>query len=60
MRATLIGRRRRRIQVVDMEIVKTIVQATPTVNDPVKSDIDPPKPLKQPQFGTKPQSPQMG
>jgi hypothetical protein len=60
MRATLIGRRRRRIQFVDVEIVKPVVETPPTVNDPVKSDIAPPKPREQPQFGTKPQSPQMG
>ena len=59
MRATLI-RRRRRIRVLEVEIVTPAVETPPSVNDPIKSDIDPPKPRSQPQFGTKPQSPQMG
>jgi hypothetical protein len=58
MRATLI-RRRRRIRVIEVEVVKPEVETPPGVNDPVKSDLDPPKPRKQPQFGTKPPSPQM-
>jgi hypothetical protein len=58
MRATLI-RRRRRVRVLEVAIIKPAVETPPTVNDPVKSDLDPPKPRRQPQFGTKPQSPQM-